>query len=156
MKYYLIDGTEVSRAQIKSAFEKSDAVIVHGHGEGKTTSGLMLDGKQWDARGECYSIWEETWTREPTSLAEALRIAGVEEEADVEYAVGFYSATDKRYYRIDDSTPGSFGSAMTLAKRRNAIPTQRAHHAVMTYPGWIKFNDALPSGKSLDDFMDHP
>lgn len=75
--YVLIDGTEVTKDDITAAFATGRAVLIHGRGEGRTTTGLMLDGVQRDTRGECYSAWEETWTRSPSSLREALNAARV-------------------------------------------------------------------------------
>lgn len=73
--YVLIDGTEVSADQIKAAFAEGKAVLVHGRGEMHSTTGLMLDGQHFDTRGQCYSMWDETWTRQPESIADALKAA---------------------------------------------------------------------------------
>lgn len=73
--YLLIDGSEVTQEQIKLAFESGNAVLVHGRADGKTTTGLKLDGEHFDTRGECYSAWEETWTREPKTIQDCYRAA---------------------------------------------------------------------------------
>ena len=48
--YLLNDGTEVTAQQIKDAFNNGNAVLIHGRGNGKTTTGLMLDGNHFDTR----------------------------------------------------------------------------------------------------------
>lgn len=73
--YYLIDGTEVSAAQIKAAFLAGNAVLVHSHCDGATATGLALDGQDIDTRDECHSMWDECWTRSPRTIGEALRAA---------------------------------------------------------------------------------
>lgn len=73
--YYLNDGTEVTADQIKDAFEQGKARLIHGRGNNKTTTGLMLDGADFDTRGQCYSMWEEAWTKKPESLQESLSAA---------------------------------------------------------------------------------
>lgn len=74
--YTLNDGAPVTLEQIKEACEAGDAVLVHYHRpDGWTGTGLMLDGKHFDTRGECFSMWEEQWTRNPTTLTEALEAA---------------------------------------------------------------------------------
>lgn len=73
--YILNDGTEVSADQIKSAFASGNAVIVHGRAENRTTTSLMLDGRHYDTRGECYSVWDEQWTRTPGNSHDALQAA---------------------------------------------------------------------------------
>ena len=76
--YVLNDGTEVSRDQIKAAFNAGRAVIVHSwRGDGQISAGLRIDGLQVDTRGECYSAWEETWTVAPKTLRQALDAAKV-------------------------------------------------------------------------------
>lgn len=73
--YILTNGTEVTAAQVKAAFEAGQAVIVHGRGNGGSTTGLALDGQHLDTRGQCHSMWEETWTRSPANAHEALQAA---------------------------------------------------------------------------------
>ena len=75
--YYLLNGEAVSAGQIKAAFEAGKAVLVHGRTEGGTSTGLALDGQHFDTRDECYSVWDEAWTRQPETLAQALRAARV-------------------------------------------------------------------------------
>lgn len=75
MRYYLFDGTEVAESDIRNAFESGKAVLVHGRAEGHSSTSLMLDGRHYDTRGECYSVWDEAWTRTPETLNEALRAA---------------------------------------------------------------------------------
>lgn len=76
--YVLNDGTEVSKGQIKAAFNAGQAVIVHGwRGDGQISASLRIDGLQVDSRGECYSAWEETWTLAPKTLRQALDAAKV-------------------------------------------------------------------------------
>lgn len=73
--YNLNDGTEVTKDQIQSALDAGKARIVHNRGDHSTSSALMIDGRDIDTRGQCHSVWEEVWTREPKDLAEALRAA---------------------------------------------------------------------------------
>jgi hypothetical protein len=73
--YVLNDGTVVSADQIKAAFADGKAVLVHGRGEMHSTTGLMLDGQHFDTRGECYSMWDEAWTRRPETISQALKAA---------------------------------------------------------------------------------
>ena len=75
--FLTINGEEVTREQIEAAFEAGDAVFVHGRADGHNTTGLALDGKHFDTRGECYSMWEETWTSQPTCLRDCLDVAKV-------------------------------------------------------------------------------
>ena len=73
--HYLKDGTEVTEAQVKQAFTNGLAVLVHHHIDGCINTGLMLDGKHFDTRGECYSVWAESWTTPPKTEQEALEAA---------------------------------------------------------------------------------
>ena len=75
MTHYLKDGAEVSEAQVKQAFANGLAVLVHHHIDGGINTGLMLDGKHFDTRGECYSMWDESWTTVPKTVQEALESA---------------------------------------------------------------------------------
>lgn len=70
--YRLRDGTEVTRNQIAEAITAGDARIVYYHESDRTGVSLMLDGKGYDTRGECDSVWEETWTAMPDNLEAAL------------------------------------------------------------------------------------
>lgn len=70
--YILHNGDEVTLDQITSAFLAGNAVLVHGHAENRTVTGLMLDGKHYDTRGECYTVWDEVWTQSPDTLQECL------------------------------------------------------------------------------------
>lgn len=73
--YILKDGTEVSADQIKNAFANSNAVIIHGRADNRTSTSLMLDGKHFDTRDTCYSVWDEAWTCAPGNLHNALQAA---------------------------------------------------------------------------------
>lgn len=73
--YLLIDGTEVTKKEIETAFMTGMAVLIHGRGNNMTTTGLMLDGKHWDNRNQCYSMWEETWTCTPETIEECYQAA---------------------------------------------------------------------------------
>jgi hypothetical protein len=75
MDYILIDGTVVTRAQIEAAFVAGKARLVHGRRDNGTSTGLSLDGKDIDTRGECYNMWEEVWTGRPKSISQALSAA---------------------------------------------------------------------------------
>lgn len=75
--YLLNDHTEVTKDQIKAAFEQGKARLVHGRKENSTSTTLMLDGKDFDTRGQCVSMWEETWTRKPDTLADCLNAARI-------------------------------------------------------------------------------
>ena len=75
--YLLNDGTEVTADQIKAAFAAGKAVLVHGRAEMHSTTGLMLDGEHYDTRGQCHSMWDEAWTREPETVQQCLQAAHV-------------------------------------------------------------------------------
>ena len=74
--YFLRDGTEVTKEEIDNAFDAGQAVLCHGRGEGETTTSLMLDGQHYDTRGQCFSVWEEAWTRMPESINECWSAVG--------------------------------------------------------------------------------
>lgn len=73
--YILHDGSEATRDQIAAAFETGKAVIIHARADHRTVSSLSLDGQQWDTRGQCASMWDESWTETPGSLKQALFVA---------------------------------------------------------------------------------
>lgn len=75
--YLLNDGTEVSATQIKAAFAEGKAVLIHGRADHHSTTGLMLDGNHFDTRGQCYSMWDEAWTRKPDDVQQCLQAARV-------------------------------------------------------------------------------
>lgn len=75
--YILIDGTEVTQDQIKSAFLAGNAALVHGHGHNKSTTGLKLDGEHMDTRGKCHSVWDEVWTTEPKTIFDCYHVSHV-------------------------------------------------------------------------------
>lgn len=75
MIYVLQNGDEVTAEQIKMAFAEGKAVLVHSNRENHTSTGLMLDGKHIDTRGQCYSMWDEVWTRTPETVEDALEAA---------------------------------------------------------------------------------
>lgn len=75
MSYALMDGTEVTAQQIREAYDAGKAVLVHGRRDGGSSTALKLDGEHIDTRGQCYSVWEEVWTRTPQTLREALDAA---------------------------------------------------------------------------------
>lgn len=70
--YILRDGTKVTRDQIAEAVTAGDARIVFYHENDRTGVSLMLDGKGFDTRGKCDSVWEETWTAVPHDMEAAL------------------------------------------------------------------------------------
>lgn len=74
-KYYLQDGTVVSSEQIKAAFSTGRAVLAHNRADNGSRTSLMLNGRHFDTRGQCYSMREEVWTTVPKSLQQALQIA---------------------------------------------------------------------------------
>lgn len=73
--YVLRDGTEVTREQIANAYAEGKARLCHGRRDGGTSTGLMLDGIDYDTRGECFSVWDEVWTTRPQTIREALAAA---------------------------------------------------------------------------------
>lgn len=80
--YLLQDGTEVSKAQIEAAHKAGRARLVHGYKDGGTTTSLTIlaEGQaDWDMRNsdECQSVWEQTWTRTPATIGEALGAAEI-------------------------------------------------------------------------------
>ena len=75
--YLTRDGETVTREQIQRAFEAGMARLVHGYhdasqGGSSVSTSLRLDGKDFDTRGECASVWEELWTRKPQTLRECI------------------------------------------------------------------------------------
>lgn len=75
--YLTRDGQIVTREQIQSAFDAGKARLVHGYrdasqGGSSVGTSLRLDGKDFDTRGYCESVWEELWTRKPQTLIECL------------------------------------------------------------------------------------
>ncbi|QFY43512.1 hypothetical protein F6R98_13520 [Candidatus Methylospira mobilis] len=73
--YKLKDGTVVTANDIKAAFLAGKAVIVHSNREGDSKQGLLLHGYHFDTRGKCDYALDETWTKIPQTLDEALAIA---------------------------------------------------------------------------------
>jgi len=75
--YYTRDGEIVTREQIKQAFEAGKARLIQGYrdasqGGSCVSTSLLLDGKDFDTRGDCESVWEESWTRKPETLRDCL------------------------------------------------------------------------------------
>lgn len=73
--YLQFDGEPITADQIRQAYTDGMARIVHSRGDGRTTSGLLLDGRDWDTRDNCVCMSDESWTRKPTSLKEAMQAA---------------------------------------------------------------------------------
>lgn len=73
--YFDFEGTEVTKEQISAAFDSGDATLIHGNGDGKTLTMLSLKHKDYDTRNTCHSVWDERWTRKPSSLRECLDAA---------------------------------------------------------------------------------
>jgi len=73
--YKIKDGTVVTEEDILAAFLAGKAVIVHSNREGDSQQGLLLNGEHFDTRGKCDYALDETWTRSPQTLEEALAIA---------------------------------------------------------------------------------
>lgn len=78
-QYILRDGTAVTPDQIKTAMQKDMAVIVYGRAENYTSESLMLDGKHYDTRNRCVSVWNEVWTAKPRNGKQALLAAYVKD-----------------------------------------------------------------------------
>ena len=74
--YTLRDGTEVTTEQIRQAWSNGMArlVISYDRNCGFST-GLMLDGRDIDTRGECYSMSDEVWSTTPKSLSQCYAYA---------------------------------------------------------------------------------
>ena len=75
--YLTRDGETVTREQIVQAFEAGKTRLVHGYrdasqGGSSVSTSLRLDGKDFDTRDNCESVWEELWTRKPETLRECL------------------------------------------------------------------------------------
>lgn len=70
--YRLHNGTEVTRDEIAAALQAGDARIIFYHEHDYTGVSLMLDGKAFDTRGSCQSVWDEIWTGMPDHLEAAL------------------------------------------------------------------------------------
>lgn len=76
--YQDIDGNTITKNAIIEAFKAGKARLVHQRGIDAThTNGLLLDGRDWDTRGQCDRMDEECWTRIPSNLRQALRAAYV-------------------------------------------------------------------------------
>ena len=72
--YLLNNGDQSTKSAIVTAHKQGLCRCVHSHGDGRTLTGLALDGVDIDTRGACYSVWEEVWTTPPT-LHQALEAA---------------------------------------------------------------------------------
>lgn len=70
--HILYNGDSTTVAAVKAAFEAGQCVLVHGRADNHTSTGLMLDGRHFDTRGQCYSMWDEAWTTAPADLRAAL------------------------------------------------------------------------------------
>lgn len=76
--YKDIDGNPLSADSIRAAVAKGTARIVHQRAYSHTaTNGLLIDGRDFDTRGQCAAMYEETWTRVPATVGEALKAAFV-------------------------------------------------------------------------------
>lgn len=73
--FLLNDGTEITHAQITDAVSAGKARLIYCHGDGRTKTGLLLDGIDRDTRGQCYSMWEEVWTAIPETAGHAIQAA---------------------------------------------------------------------------------
>lgn len=73
--YLLQNGEEVTAEQIKTAYVAGLAVLVHSYADGHTATDLLLEGKEWDNRGENHSVWDASWTTKPQTINKALAAA---------------------------------------------------------------------------------
>jgi hypothetical protein len=73
--YILRDGTRTTTEAIAQAVRGGKARLVHGYGDGKITTTLMIDGRDIDNRGNCFSVWEEVWTQKPRNVQQAIQYA---------------------------------------------------------------------------------
>ncbi len=83
IEYYTADGEQVRKAEIRNAVEGRRAVLVWSHGNWVNTGSLYIYQTSDEAeiaylkmetKGQCYSMWDETWTEYPT-IAQALKAA---------------------------------------------------------------------------------
>lgn len=83
LEYYTIDGTSVSKADIRKAVDEKRAILVwsHGNWENRATLAIYKESDEaaiafdkMETKGKCYSMADETWTEWPT-VAEALKAA---------------------------------------------------------------------------------
>lgn len=74
-RYITIDGEEVTKEQIQQAFAAGKAVLCHYRVDSGNPAALAIDGRQYDTRGECYSMWEEGWTVRPDSIQQCYAAA---------------------------------------------------------------------------------
>jgi len=81
--YYDHRGEELTEEVIRKAVAAGLAVISRSHGDWRTMASLIIcEDKEEaerqasrDTRGECYSMWEESWCDYPKNAREALDVA---------------------------------------------------------------------------------
>lgn len=80
--HYIYDASireyrNATKTELVQAYDSDRLCWLHGYKDGGTWQSLAIlneDGG-WDTRGECYSVWDATWTRNLKSLDEALSFA---------------------------------------------------------------------------------
>ena len=80
---YLVDGTEVSKDEIRRAVAEHRAVICWSHGNWVNlgTLSIYADAEtaameaERDTRGQCWSMADEVWSEMVTSVGQATRAA---------------------------------------------------------------------------------
>lgn len=75
-RYIDRDGNEITKEQISAAFKCGKARIVYGYNsQGTFVEDIMLDGVDFDTRGECYQMCGESWTKIPSRVEICYEIA---------------------------------------------------------------------------------
>lgn len=84
-EYYTMAGDRVSPEEIRQAVRDGRAVIVWSHGNWYNSAGLRIyrtrEGAElaethFQTVGQCYSMWDETWTERPTEQTALQAAAG--------------------------------------------------------------------------------
>jgi len=88
--YYDQEGNELTKDEITVAVRERRAVLRWSHAQWRNVAALMIyptaeEAKiesEKDTRGQCYSVWDEIWSRLADDADEALRAA----EGELSYA----------------------------------------------------------------------
>lgn len=81
-EYHTLDGKEFSKDEVKAAYKAGKLLLVHQYTlDGDISSNVIVveDAAKngYDNRGQNWSAWEDTWTREPKNVSEALKAMAV-------------------------------------------------------------------------------
>ncbi len=73
MTKYLSNGDEIREDDLRAEFKKGRVRLCHSHGDGKAITGVIITDEDHDTRGECYAMYEESWTTEPKTFGHVLK-----------------------------------------------------------------------------------